>query len=44
LIENGLFEEAREYLLKDVDESYLKTKALKNLLKFDFKYNSVLPP
>lgn len=39
MIENGLFDEARDYLVKDVEDSYEKSEALKNLFKYDLKYN-----
>lgn len=38
LLENGFYEEAREYLVKDIKASYNKKNALNALFKFDLEY------
>lgn len=40
LVENGLFNEAREYLVKDLNERWPQAKAKFDLFQFDLKYGT----
>ena len=39
LMDNGMFAEAREYLVKDLNESYDQSSALHKLFAYDYKYS-----
>ena len=39
LIENGMYAEAREFLVKDLNSSYNRSSSLHKLLTYDYKYS-----